>query len=91
MDCFFKYSFIKSAGHSLLSPNRIFVAIEKVIVSEFDDAIRGFIYFFACFYVLNMEYNEKALALLEFIQRELSFCICKILFQNVVYFVFSYG
>ena len=77
---FLKYSLFESAGHSLLSPKKIFVAIEKVVVCEFDDA-GDLSTFFACFYVLNMEYNEKALALLVFIQRQLSFCFSKIFLQ----------
>ena len=54
---------------SLISPTKVVVCIEKEPVCKMDSVLRGIVYAFCSYYVFNMEYNSKIIALLEFVQR----------------------
>ena len=54
---------------SLISPTKVVVCIEKEPVCKMDSVLRGIVYAFCIYYVFNMEYNSKIIALLEFVQR----------------------
>jgi len=53
----------------LYDPKEVVVVVEKVPVCAFKEVMRALLYSFCSYYVLNISYHEKIVALLEFIQR----------------------